>query len=42
MRLVVNRLRHSLILLALAATAGAHPGWGIVVDRTGNVFFTDL
>lgn len=38
----MKRLVAGLALLALAATAGAHPGWGIVQDRTGNVFFTDL
>lgn len=33
------------VLLFLAVTAGgalAHPGWGIVVDSRGNVFYTDL
>ena len=31
-----------LVLLGAAALAGAHPGIGIVVDRRGNVFYTDL
>ena len=31
-----------LFLLAAAAGALAHPGWGIVVDSKGNVFYTDL
>lgn len=36
-------LRPLLLPLLLAATtAGAHPGWGIVLDRQGNVFYTDL
>ena len=26
----------------LAASAWAHPGWGIVVDRRGQIYFTDL
>ena len=30
------------LLLAEAAAAEAHPGVGIVQDRRGNVFFTDL
>lgn len=38
--------RHLLILLtlwlALASSATAHPGVGIVMDRQGNVFYTDL
>jgi sugar lactone lactonase YvrE len=38
----MRRLAHIVVLMALAATAGAHPGWGIVEDRAGNVFFTDL
>jgi hypothetical protein len=29
-------------ILISCAPAIAHPGWGIVVDRAGNVFFTDL
>jgi hypothetical protein len=31
-----------LLLLLLPAVAGAHPGWGIVLDRLGNLFYTDL
>lgn len=31
-----------LLLLAAAAPARAHPGVGIVMDREGNVFYTDL
>ena len=30
------------LLLACAVSAVAHPGWGIVVDGKGNVFYTDL
>lgn len=40
------RVRHLGILLtvwlALAGAATAHPGVGIVMDRQGNVFYTDL
>jgi hypothetical protein len=33
----------TLVFLAVAATGAlAHPGWGIVVDSRGNVFYTDL
>ena len=33
----------ALVLLLLGAgSALAHPGWGIVVDSKGNVFYTDL
>ena len=32
----------SIILLLADAAAEAHPGVGIVQDRRGNVFFTDL
>ena len=38
----MKRIWMSLSLLLLADAARAHPGWGIVEDRTGNVFFTDL
>jgi len=38
----MKRLVRSLVLVLLAATAWAHPGWGMVEDRTGNVYFTDL
>ena len=31
----------ALLLLTSAATAWAHPGWGIVQDSRGNVYFTD-
>ncbi len=31
-----------LLLLFCATSARAHPGWGIVVDNHGNVFYTDL
>ncbi len=31
-----------LFLAVAAASALAHPGWGIVVDSRGNVFYTDL
>lgn len=31
-----------LLLLAAAVPAAAHPGVGIVMDRRGNVFYTDL
>ena len=31
-----------LIFLLLPEMASAHPGWGIVLDRQGNVFYTDL
>ncbi len=31
-----------LVFLIAAATAGAHPGVGIVMDSRGNVFYTDL
>ncbi|MDB5234656.1 MAG: hypothetical protein JWR44_1649 [Hymenobacter sp.] len=32
----------SLALLLPLASARAHPGWGIVLDRQGNVYYTDL
>lgn len=35
-------LAAALFLLAAAGSALAHPGWGIVVDSRGNVFYTDL
>ena len=38
----MKQLLISLSLLVLATTAAAHPGVGIVEDRAGNVFFTDL
>ena len=38
----MKKMAISLSLLLLATLAGAHPGWGIVEDRAGNVFFTDL
>ena len=31
-----------LLALACAAPAAAHPGWGIVQDRRGNIYYTDL
>jgi hypothetical protein len=31
-----------LLLLFFAGPASAHPGWGIVVDDKGTVFYTDL
>ncbi|MCC3151710.1 hypothetical protein Q3A66_01430 [Hymenobacter sp. BT770] len=31
-----------LLFLLLPGAAWAHPGWGIVLDRQGNVFYTDL
>ena len=31
-----------LLLSLLPVAVGAHPGWGIVLDRQGNVFYTDL
>jgi len=30
------------LVFGLSAVAHAHPGWGIVVDGAGNVFYTDL
>ncbi|MBF9143585.1 Vgb family protein [Hymenobacter properus] len=30
------------LFVLAAATAQAHPGWGIVLDRQGNVYYTDL
>ena len=30
-----------LLVLMSAGTAWAHPGWGIVQDRRGNIYFTD-
>lgn len=38
----MKRFVIAVALLGMVATAGAHPGWGIVQDRAGNVFFTDL
>jgi DNA-binding beta-propeller fold protein YncE len=43
----MNRLliRTSLLLALLVIAAGAasaHPGWGIVVDQHGQIYFTDL
>jgi hypothetical protein len=38
----MKRLGVSLALLLIAAFARAHPGVGIVRDRAGNVYFTDL
>lgn len=32
----------TLLLLVPLATASAHPGVGIVIDRQGNVYYTDL
>ncbi len=42
-----SALRHSAIFLligwlAFVSSAAAHPGVGIVMDRRGNVFYTDL
>jgi len=31
-----------LLLLAWAPAASAHPGWGIVRDSQGNIYYTDL
>src|SRR5437016_535840 len=31
-----------LLVVSGATPAWAHPGWGIVVDRGGRVFYTDL
>jgi hypothetical protein len=31
-----------LLLAALPGGASAHPGWGIVEDRQGNIYYTDL
>lgn len=31
-----------LVFLLLPEMVSAHPGWGIVLDRQGNVFYTDL
>ena len=49
MRVLLNRVRSMrtllaavLLLLAAAVPARAHPGVGIVMDRQGNVFYTDL
>ncbi|MFL6261222.1 MAG: hypothetical protein ACJ76Y_16100 [Thermoanaerobaculia bacterium] len=43
---MIRRARYLGILLAgwlaLAGSAAAHPGVGIVMDRRGNVFYTDL
>jgi hypothetical protein len=30
------------LLVITASAASAHPGWGIVVDKRGQIFFTDL
>jgi hypothetical protein len=30
------------LVLSLSAAIGAHPGSGIVSDRAGRIFFTDL
>jgi hypothetical protein len=35
-------MRVLMFLLIGAMAASAHPGWGIVVDRQGNVYYTDL
>jgi NHL repeat-containing protein len=38
-------IRTALLLALVAMTAGlasAHPGWGVVVDKRGQIFFTDL
>ena len=32
----------AVFVLLFAARASAHPGWGLVVDSRGNVFYTDL
>ncbi len=37
----MRKLLGLLVLLLATATAQAHPGWGIVQDSRGNVFFTD-
>ena len=31
-----------LVVLVAAGRGWAHPGWGIVVDARGNVYYTDL
>ena len=36
------RIAILVFLLALPQLAAAHPGWGIVVDSRGSVYFTDL
>jgi hypothetical protein len=41
-RLDLRILQLGIGLLLCAGSAGAHPGIGIVMDRKGNVFFTDL
>ncbi|HSE49985.1 MAG TPA: hypothetical protein VLA96_12320 [Terriglobales bacterium] len=38
----MRRLLWVCMLLLVAVPAVAHPGWGIVRDARGNVFFTDL
>ena len=40
--MVTRLLAICLLLLAAASPASAHPGTGIVRDRQGNVFYTDL
>lgn len=37
-----SRVIFFVLLLGAAGRALAHPGWGIVVDRGGNVLYTDL
>ena len=39
---LLGRAVGSIVLLLAEAAAEAHPGVGIVQDRRGNVFFTDL
>lgn len=38
----LTRSRLALLALLAAPAAQAHPGWGIVEDRRGNIFYTDL
>ena len=44
MRRRIVRLRQALLALVcfLPASAAAHPGTGIVIDRLGNVYFVDM
>jgi hypothetical protein len=37
-----RHMRVLLLMLIGVTAASAHPGWGIVVDRQGNIYYTDL
>ena len=42
LKFVLTLSAASFVLLGSAISAAAHPGWGIVVDSKGHIFFTDI